>query len=776
MNDHISAYDQISHHLLDNGYSVIPIAPNTKRPGAFTTTRDNPQKHWRGMYQWERYSSRMPTELEVAEWNTWPDAGIGLVCGKLSRIIALDRDYDCPASDALEAIIPPSPVAKKGAKGYTKFYRYTGEESKSWDVDGVRVLDMLSDGRQTVMPPSRHPDGFAYVYITEDTLERMTADELPCLPADFYAQVDKVLKPYQTEKDQRPTKVSMSEAGESIHTGLSTAAEYYRDMNDCALQQLDKWVLKLVPTAFKNGEAYRCIATWRDCKNANVGIHAHGIMDWGGNYSHTAIDLVMRANGVDFAKASEMLRALIHMPDDDEEFTMTAPMSEPPALFVPSETTVELKPVQALPAFLKQPPGILGVVTQWINATAPKQQHEFAVAGAIALAATVMQRVYRSNRNNFTSLYFLLVGKSTEGKDYPLSAVPAILTAAGLSNLIAGSGYTSPAAVYSELLRKPSHLVCIDEFGKHLKMSRQKGNAASEGALDKLVEAFGRLHGEMRPQVYSSMTLPKGQQTAVDRVIYNPAISLIAASTPDTFYGNLTDDIVHDGMLGRFIVVESIQPRQLLNEHDFTPIPDTVIAWCKAVHQPHTGDLADVMTAEMPAATVPMQFEDACKAQLRAFEVEINDAKTAAEGEGLDMLLGRSVEKAMRLAMIVAKALDPNSGIITTTDLDWAIKYVKHYDYLLLDGVKNKRTRSEMDGLIKKMVRYIEAAHTYKADKRYGKILEMGGMPAGQLLRLMKIDARTFNLAVGTAVESGIIGRYMVEGFKGDVFKVIEEN
>ena len=48
-------------------------------------------------------------------------------------------------------------------------------------------------------------------------------------------------------------------------------------------------------------------------------------------------------------------------------------------------------------------------------------------------------------------------------------------------------------------------------------------------------------------------------------------------------------------------------------------------------------------------------------------------------------------------------------------------------------------------------------------------------MPAGKLLGLMKIDSRTFNLAVSTAAESVIIGRYVVEGFKGEVFKVTSE-
>lgn len=769
-----SPYARRAYAYLERGYSVLPIAPGSKRPGAYGTTRESPTvKVWHGMNDWERYGERLPTDIELEYWYDWPDAGIGLVCGKLSGVIGLDRDYDCPGSDALEAIIPYSPVIKRGAKGYTKFFRYNGEPSKSWNIGGMRVLDMLSDGRQTVMPGTIHPDtGGTYVYLTEDCLEDFAPAELPMLPADFYQQVDRVIAPYQTDEDRKYQR-RVSDDDRRITSGASVSAEYYRDLNTTALNNLELWVKRLIPGAVEHGAGFRCVATWRNCKNANVGIHPQGVYDFGGNYAMTAIDVVMHANGIPFQKAAEALRNCLPMGEDDVTMTFgggsTSINNAPEPLYLPSATTVADTPAPALPAFLRQPPGILGRITAWINATAPKSQHEFAVAGSLALAATVMQRVYRSNRNNFTSLYFLLVGKSTEGKDYPLSAIPSILTQAGLPHLIAGSGYTSVGAVYSELLRKPSHLVTIDEFGKHLKMSRAKGNAAAEGALDKLIEVFGRLHGEVRPQAYSTMTL-KNVDTA-DRVIYNPAISLLAASTPDTFYGNLTDDIVHDGLLGRFLVIESIQPRQLLNENDIAPIPRDVLEWCKSVHHGRrSGDLADVMNAEMPANPIPMQFDEACKTQLRQFEVEINDAKTAAESEQLDMLLGRSVEKAMRLSMIVAKASRPQENNIRPEDVAWAIQYVRHYDYALIDSVKNKRTRSDMDALIKKMCRYIDAARTYSQDKRFGKILEQGAMPRSKLLALMRIDNRLFTSAIDTAVESGVIGQGNVDGYAGTCY------
>ena len=72
-----------------------------------------------------------------------------------------------------------TPLKKKGAKGYTAFFRYTGERSCSFNVNGVRVLDVLSDGRQTLMPGTIHPDGHAYIWLTEDIIEDYDPADIP---------------------------------------------------------------------------------------------------------------------------------------------------------------------------------------------------------------------------------------------------------------------------------------------------------------------------------------------------------------------------------------------------------------------------------------------------------------------------------------------------------------------------------------------------------------------------------------------------------------------
>ena len=113
-----SAYAQHAWKFLERGISVIPIAPGTKKPGQWSE-----EQGWRGMSDWTRFSERLPTEIEVKHWCKWPGAQIGVVLGKVSNLVGLDKDYDLSkdGEDALSAIIPYTPIAKKGQKGWTKF-------------------------------------------------------------------------------------------------------------------------------------------------------------------------------------------------------------------------------------------------------------------------------------------------------------------------------------------------------------------------------------------------------------------------------------------------------------------------------------------------------------------------------------------------------------------------------------------------------------------------------------------------------------------------------
>lgn len=779
-----SIFAEFAWKFLERDISVVPIAPGSKKPGQYSQ-----EQGWRGMGDWTRFAQRLPTDIEIEHWATWPDAGIGVVLGKLSGIIAIDVDYDFAGTDALRAIIPYSPVAKKGEKGWTRFYRWNGEKSCSFDVGGMRVLDVLSDGRQTVVPPTIHPTGLHYTWITEDTLDSiLSVSELPILPDDFLQQVEKVLAPYQSDNDKKHQKkhVAPREDDSHINTDLSIQAEYFRDLNAAALSRLDDWVPKIIPTAKADHDGYRCVATWRNCQNPNVGIHPHGIRDWGGGYGMTAVDLVMYANGMPFQRAAESLRnclalaepAPIQMtvggqPQHQAHAPAPVPVKLPPLPWqkmVEQPAPVMLPPTTsldsdfALPNFLANPPGILGDIARWITATAPKAQPELSLAAALALGSVVMGRTYVTQMDNMTSLYMVMVAKSTEGKEHPQACVEKVLVSAGMEKLIGGSGYTSAGAVHSALLKSPVHIVTIDEMGKLLKLSRSKGNANSEAAIDKLTEAYGRLNGIMRPPSYSTMTLTKTQQaaTSTERLVHNPAITLLGATTPATFYENLTADLVKDGFLGRCLVVESKRPRQLTQFVKRTPPPEKIVAWCKAVQASGVveGNLVDINLAEQPAKLIDLPLSDACIHEMRQVEVSMNSAKDEAEADGMDVLLGRTIEKALRISMIAAKARDVHARRVEIDDFRWACQYAMHYDMLLVGAIREERTENAHDAAMKRMVEIIGNARKYVSDKKFITATSQGGMPRGKLQALMKgLNSKQVSDLVETACEAGFITR-----------------
>lgn len=780
-----SIFAEFAWKFLERDISVVPIAPGSKKPGQYSQ-----EQGWRGMGDWTRFAQRLPTDIEIEHWATWPDAGIGVVLGKLSGIIAIDVDYDFAGTDALRAIIPYSPVAKKGEKGWTRFYRWNGEKSCSFDVGGMRVLDVLSDGRQTVVPPTIHPTGLHYTWITEDTLDSiLSVSELPILPGDFLQQVEKVLAPYQSDNDKKHQKkhVAPREDDSHINTDLSIQAEYFRDLNAAALSRLDDWVPKIIPTAKADHDGYRCIATWRNCQNPNVGIHPHGIRDWGGGYGMTAVDLVMYANGMPFQRAAESLRNCLAL-SEPEPIQMTVGGQSPHQAHAPAAAPVKLPPLPwqkmveqpapvmlppttstqpeyALPEFLNNPPGILGDIARWITATAPKAQPELSLAAAIALGSVIMGRTYCTQMNNMTSLYMIMVAKSTEGKEHPQSCVEKVLTAAGMSHLIGGAGYTSAGAVYSALHKSPVHLTTIDEIGKLLKHSRSSGSANSEAAIDKLVEAFGRLDGILRPATYSTMTLTQAQREAAqtERVVHNPAITLLGATTPGTFYDNLTADLVKDGFLGRCLVIESKRPRQLTQFVPRTPPPEKIVQWCQSVHISGVieGNLTNVNLSSQPAKLVELPLSEAVFAELARIEIELNDAKDAAEADGMDVILGRTVEKALRIAMIVSKARNVRAKQVEIQDFQWALKYAMHYDMRLINAVREERTENAHDANMKRLVDIVKKARKYTSDKKFAAATGDGFMPRGKLLALMKgLNSKQVGELIDTALEAGFIRKF----------------
>jgi P4 family phage/plasmid primase-like protien len=165
---------------------------------------------------WTRWCHSPMTAKEVAARKS-KGRNIGVATG-YQRLVVVEIDVadDDPRAPeihaAVRSVVVASTVAKRGSKGRSDFYRMpvgAALVSRQFrDKDGHVIAEVLADGRQTVIPPSIHPDGHPYTWLTDGTLYDTTVDELPECPGDIVERLEEVLQPWMKKKraSERPQR------------------------------------------------------------------------------------------------------------------------------------------------------------------------------------------------------------------------------------------------------------------------------------------------------------------------------------------------------------------------------------------------------------------------------------------------------------------------------------------------------------------------------------------------------------------------------------------
>ena len=144
--------------LLAAGYSPIPMCQerNARRLQAGSAIA---MPRWQGM---RSNDSLRRGPLTVLAWR-W------------AGLLAIDIDTaDKTIVAAIRSVVPASPIAKRGRKGRTDFYRDKTKtiRARKFSSDFGMLVEVLAHGNQTIVPPSLHPDtGLPYVWLGPHTLE-----------------------------------------------------------------------------------------------------------------------------------------------------------------------------------------------------------------------------------------------------------------------------------------------------------------------------------------------------------------------------------------------------------------------------------------------------------------------------------------------------------------------------------------------------------------------------------------------------------------------------
>lgn len=768
-----SPYAQMGQRLVDMGYSAVPVLPGSKRPGQYAN------KVWYGENDWQRFGDRLPTKYEVPIWSKWPDAGVCIVLDDVVKVVDIDSD-DPELIDSVMSVLPPCTVRKRGAKGFSLFYRGSADiVSRPFNIKpagalkAVRAVDLLAKGRQTVLPPTMHPETERpYAWIDDDSLADLEPQDLPELPDNVADLIAGALEPFGFTEEEVKRDFIGVEAGDSV----------WREIKDLALANLDMWVPELgIPLAKRSyGGTYRGAAIWRGGDGFNVSFHADGIRDMAQDMGLTPIDVVMKARGLSDMEALAWLKnkldyvdpwvpqielkALIRngyakhghvfVTEDELDREERKPPAASPTAVAPvakdepedAEEDDAATPVvvsgDGLPAHLCEVPGLVGDIVNWLNRTARNPSPTLNLGAALSYVGALAGRRYEGPTGLRSNVYVVGLAPSGFGKEHPRAGIKALADKSGtLAKFFGGNKISSSSALRNRVKKNPSLVYMIDEFGGFMRKvtSPKSGNHEKEIAED-LLEMTGTA---------GSIFMGADYAQNLAEPIHNPNVCIYGTSTPDAFWKALASGSVADGFLPRFIMLDAGTKRPAPRDPiaKVSSPPSELIGAIQDFTVHKFGGKLNGITADGSVSCKPIHatWGDGAK---RVFDKLVDQMFRTmdASSKDLEPIYARVAENSMRLALIVAAGASPENPVITEGIMQWAAEVAVKSSTMLIEQAEERMADNDRQAEYKRVRSII--------DRSGGK-----GTTASDVARSLKgiMDRRRMHDIIDQLVEAGEI-------------------
>lgn len=695
------------------GWPVLPLYPTYDRScGCGDPTCKSPGKHPLRTAVTHGLHGASAFAFHVDRWWTHhPDANIAIRTGAASGLVVIDLD-DKPHEGRdgnatwrrllavhADGATPETVEALTGGGGRHLFFHAPTDLLVASSKDALGPgIDVRGENGYVVAPPSSHVSGRPYEWDAFSHLEDTPIAPLPEWLLSLLrtrlqregvegSRASAILDPLEVE-ELRSALVCLSSDDRDAWVQVGLALHQTGD-DEAGLLLWDQWS----QTSAKY-DAKDATRVWKSFKGRPDGV--------------TTATIYHRATLAGWQRPTlEALAAAAGRPLPVIDIRPPAHFFAPPVAVVrPAAVVAPASP------FDSPLPGTLETIAQWSLATAPHPVRGYAVAAALGLGSVLTARRYVTDANNYSSLYFLVVGKSGTGKEHVRKTIEDVLYAAGAPDLVGPNKWTSDSAVLSGLLQAPQQIAVLDEFGQFL----DAATGASDGAtmkdtvLTQLMELYGRLHGRAQSGQYSTHTMsPKQQQAAKRKVVDRPALTVVGLTTPSAFYGALKSRRVASGFLNRFCVIETDTPRGDFVMPTLEGVPEEVVAWSRQLIAP-AGDL-DLITrcTDLPDPRRLVIPSDATSLFV-AFRRECNRMADGLESEALGELPMRSAEQSMRLALIATLADDPTAHRITTSHAVWGIEVARWLLQRLVPAVQERMADSPLALLRKSFLSELRAA------------------------------------------------------------------
>ena len=686
---------------------------------------------------WQQFSNKLPTEDLVNCWETDYQKGlfnIGVVCGRASDLIAIDIDVD---DKELMSIVPQSSVRKRGGKGEVRFFRYRESQGIRHFSDflGVGVLDILSDGSQTVLPPSIHPETMKpYYWLTDDTLFNTKSSDLPMFD-------DSWLKDFELWLERRNKKIEQT-VGVDRST-LTTSGGGNRNNK-----------LKSIVTSMR---ARGCDEREVIDEIYNYDLHKHSPRLFSDSKEQKKYQTEEDAynNAARFYSSvnnSLISRGVIRYEKDNKDIILD----------FDDAITEEAKKDAFKPVKYPEPRGIMKMFKDICELKSAGKQDATGLGGSIAMMSAICSNRFVTECRGLTSCpntYVINLGYSSFGKEMAQTMLHDIL---GESGIIGSGSFRSSVSVIMNLPKQQERLDIIDECSSIL-----SAMGAKDGHSSQTVELLSELFTKGPTKYHGQTSLTNGENFGA---CYNPHISILGSTTPKGFKASVNKEIAAKGLLPRMLLFFQQEigdyggrkSRENVEEkiEELKCLVNKILSFEKKIH-PEFNEVniiaikqdkekRDISQGVRYLHTVIPMTDEAHYAWLDYEESCYNKKKVDPDGFE-SAFIGRFAELAAKLALLDAVSLGYTK--IEIDCLRWAIDVVESQWHNAKPLYDVAHAENKTEGDIIRVLNFIK---------------ESGIIDRSALTRKCRwIELRFFNQAIQTLIETDQIEQVIKDNKSG---------
>ena len=328
-------------------------------------------------------------------------------------------------------------------------------------------------------------------------------------------------------------------------------------------------------------------------------------------------------------------------------------------------------------ASFQMPPGLMGELTKYTYEGAVKPVPEVALFSAITFMAAFAARYYHINGLGLNQYAIMLVA-SGGGKEAAWQAQGELKEHLEKAHQMIqvkdyfGSGqYSSGQAIFSDFESSPTKCFMsrMTEFAQKLPRLTQSefGPDVSFKSLITDLWSTCRPGGVLDASTYADRSK---NTTSVDL----PALTIAGDGQPKLFYPGLRSGIIDSGLMPRFLFLHynGLEPfSRFGRKFTITPTLDSqlssFVAGCMSRHNAiATGEGMQEITFDSETTLHYVQDVDR--------EWTTKRRKLQRQNDPLIVLWSRIVQKALKLAGLVAVGVNPHRPICTQAHVDWALE------------------------------------------------------------------------------------------------------